>query len=282
MSLEQAYALLLNNKDDSKSHEKYFIYSNLSKAGYNVQPHRKNIQLDEVNIKSTQLNYTKDISMADKCVWRCLFENLNQPTSSKDNNQGTDELYFQTKENMKIIENAIRNQSAVNVMDEGLTYVRGDWQIAIDKVKSRKDCSRKRKMEMYPLPSTSKKISKSHYTTDRFLDVLTYEVDVCNFRAIFDEIQVIQLDQIHCDNVKVSSISDIEFDFDLYLSQPGFKQSDPGPPNFRILIYKSNEPPPTRETIVKAFLKPVVPAPVLVFYVNELMRVSAFLYRISL
>lgn len=282
MSLEQAYALLLNNKHDRSTHEKYFIYSNLSKAGYNVQLHRKHIQLDQGNINSTQLNYTKDISMADKCVWRCLFEDLKQPTSSKDNNQEADELYLKTKENMKNIENAIRNQRAVNVMDEGLIDVRGNWQIAIDKAKSRKDYSRKRKMEMYPLPSTSKKIPQSHYTTDKFLDVLTYEEDVCNFQKIFDQIQVIQLEQITCDDGEDSTISDVEFDFDLYLAQPSFKQSDPGPPNFRILIIKSNEQSPTRETIVKAYLKPAVRAPILVFYVNELMRVSAFLHRISL
>lgn len=284
VSLEQAYALLLNNQHDDKSHEKYFIYSNLSKAGYIVQPHRRHIQVNRGYSNSIPLNWSKVITPADKCVWRCLFEDLKQPTSSKDISQETDELYLKVKQNMKNLEDAIKSQHTLGVIDIGLNDEPDNWQSAIDKVKARKDSSRKRKIEPNPPPppSTSKRISNLEYKTDRFLDVLTYERDVCNFRKIFEEIQVIELDRTHCDNTENSISSDLEFDFDLYLAQSGFKQSDPGAPNFRILIFKSNQQPPTRELIVKAFLRPTVPAPVLVFYINELMRVSAFLYRISL
>lgn len=287
MSLEQAYVLLLNNQHDDMSLEKYFIYSNLSKAGYIVQPHRRHINVNRGgNNNSNQRGWSKDITLADKCVWRCFYEDLKQPrkqpTSSQDISQEVDELYAKVKQNMKNIEDAIKSQRSLRLNDNGSSDESDNWQIAIDKVKTRRECSRKRKLESIPVPSTSKKISKSDLQpTDRFLDVLTYEQDVCSFRKIFDEIQVIQLDR-SCDNVEGSNASDLEFDFDLYAAQPGFKQSDPGPPNFRILIFKSNKPPPTRKLIVKAFLKPTIPAPVLVFYVNELMRVSAFLYRISL
>lgn len=215
--------------------------------------------------------------MADKCVWQCLLEELKQPTSSKDKNH---ELYLKTKENMKTIGDAIKSQSTVKVVEKGLNDESDSWQNVIVKVKT----SRKRKLESDSFPSTSRKMRHSEYTTaatDRFLDVLTYEQDVCNFRTIFEEIQVIQLDQTLCNNIDESTC-DIEFDFDLYKPQSAFKQTDPGAPNFRILIFKSNEEPPTRESIVKAFLKPAVRAPVLVFFMNEFMRASAFLYRISL
>lgn len=272
MSLEQAYALLLTNQLDEKSHERYFIYSNLSKAGYIVQPHRQHIQV----IQKKSIGWAKNITPADKCVWRCLFEDLKQPTSSQDVSQDDNELYLKVKQNMKNIADSIKGQRTV--IDSELNDEADNWQSAIVNVKSRKESSRKRKME----PSTSKKLSKLECTTDKFLDVLTYEQDVCNFRKIFDEIQVIQLDRTYCHHSVDSIQSDLEFDFDLYLARNSFKQSDPGPPNFRILIFKSNKKPPTRELIVNAFLKPTVPAPVLVFYINELMRVSAFLYHISL
>lgn len=281
VSLEQAYALLLNNRDDDKAHEKYFIFSNLSKAGYNVQPHRRYIQVSAGS--STQSWWSRDIATGDKCVWRCLLENLNQPCSSNDVGQeADDEMYLKIQQNMKTIEESIKSQCSQSLGD--LSDDSADsWQSAIATVKGRrKESSRKRKIE----PSTSKKMKSLERTTNHFLDVLTHEQDVCNFRKIFAEIQVIQLDRTQYDNTEEATIEsdhiDVEFDFDLYLTRPNFKQSDPGVPNFRILIFKSNENAPTRELIVKAFRKPAVRAPVLVFYINELMRVSAFLYRISL
>lgn len=282
VSLEQAYALLLNNQHDDKSLEKYFIYSNLSKAGYNVQPHRKHLEPNQGICNAIQLCWSREVSPADKCVWRCLFEDLKQSTSSKDISQGDNELYLKVKQNMKNIEEAIKSQRPLEVNDSGLNDRPDSWQSAIVKVKARKESSRKRKTDSNSLPSTSKKLSKLESTTGRFLDVLTYEQDVCNFRRIFEEIQVIQLEPPNFDNIEDSTTSELEFDFDLYLARPSFKQSDPGPPNFRILIFKSKNEPPKRELIVKTFLKPVVRVPVLVFYINELMRVSAFLYRISL
>lgn len=278
VSLEQAYALLLNNQQhDARANEKYFIYSNLSKAGYIVQPHRQHIQANQENL--IEFSPTKNIAPADKCVWRCLLEDLKQPTSSgNDISQVDHELYLKVKQNMKNIEEAIKNQRSHDVNDNGEEEEADNWQNAIVKVKARRKSSRKRKSEA----STSKRLSELECTTNRFLDVLTYEQDVCNFQKIFDDIQVIQLDRTHCDNTDGSSDSDLEFDFDLYSARSNFKQCDPGPPNFRILIFKSHQQPPIRESIVKAFLKPTVPAPVLVFYINDLMRVSAFIYRISL
>lgn len=276
MSLEQAYTLMLNNKNDRKTHEKYFIYSNLSKAGYIVQPHHDHIP----NLDIPQFSNTKEISMADKCVWQCLYEKLKQTTSSDDNNHQADELYAKIKQNMTLIGEAIRNQSISTVMkvDEGIDDELGNWKNVAVKTTA-KDCSRKRKIDWNAIPSTSKNIQRSEFTTDRFLDVLTHEQDVVNFKTIFRDIQVIELESLSCENVDDICL---EFDFDLYLPQSGFKQTNPGPPNYRILIFKSNEPPATRELICKSFLKPASPAPVLVFYVNEFMRINAFLYRISL
>lgn len=241
-----------------------------------MQPHRQHVQASQGN--SIRLNWTKDITRADQCVWRCLFEDLNQPTSSRDiSHEDDDDLYGKVKQKMINCAEAIKSQHTTEAIDHRLNNDGADnWQSAIVKAKARKESSRKRKME------PSKKSSKVECTTDRFLDVLTYEQDVCNFKKIFEEIQIIQLDRTHCDNCTDSTNLDFKFDFDLYSPRHSFKQSDPGPPDFRILILKSDREPPTRELIVKAFLKPVVPTSVLVFYINELMRVSAFLYRISL
>ncbi|XP_037045176.1 uncharacterized protein LOC119080737 [Bradysia coprophila] len=275
VSLEQAYVLLLNNQHDDKSHEKYIIFSNLTKAGYIVQPHRGHIQ-ESVGSSC----WSREITPADKCVWRCLLQNVEQPSSREDMDQEyDDQLYLKIQQNMKTIEEAIKCQQSHSFVDLSSNNEADSWQNAITTVKGRNASKRKRKLQA----TTSKKKTNLGHTTNHFLDVLTHERDVCNFRNIFDEIQVIQLDQTHCDNnVDTTIESDVEFDFDLYLARPNFKQSDPGVPNFRILIFKSNEKPPTRNLIVKAFLKPTVRAPVLVFYINELMRVSAFLYRISL
>lgn len=280
VSLEQAYALLLNNQHDYMSHEKYFIYSSLSRAGYNVQPHRRHIQMSDGS--SSQNSSFGDITPADKCVWRWLFQSLKQPILNEVIAEvNDDQLYLKVEDNMKNIQEAIKSQHSHSLVDPSSNEEENTWQNAVASVKGRKKSTKKRKFQ----PTTSKKVTLGRSTND-FLDVLTHEKDVCSFQKIFDEIQVIQLDRTHCDNDSdektTTESSDVEFHFDLYLTRPNFKQSDPGVPNFRILIFKLSEKPPTRDFIVQALLKPTVRTPVLVFYVNEVMRVSAFLYRISL
>lgn len=272
VSLQQAYCLLLGGVDCMAA-ETYFVYSTLMRSGFVAElfdeandrrPATKNHRFDGKNRSDKE---------AVRCIWKCyeLLESGKIAASG-----GKNELVRQTFESMVRIANRIRNQDGIVAEDDEEDDDAWDTNIVAPKRKPQ---------------ANQRRDSTNEYRAKPLLDALMLgdtSAGMTRFRNLFDDIQMIKITIAPNELKKTTENSartqppPLRFDFDMFVASSKFRKSEPGWPDYRIIVRKSEDGPPCRRAIVQAFLRQQFRARILVVFVSGAMAMQAFGYEFSL
>lgn len=237
------------------------------KAGYILELFNKE------NDKKQPIEYSKEIQLtpSDATAWQCLKVLLNPDTSSVDEN---DELYQKTKQSMKELADKIKTPSVHFENEPSTSNTNDDWLLSnkIDMKRKLKDKCDTSKCKKFKLDLNSE------FKAEPYLDILLDDPNVHKFSKIFSKIQTIQLTEV--DFSESSTQTNLNFQFDLYVANSNFKKSDPGQPNYRVIVLE--DAVPTRQSIVQLYLTQSFRAPILVIFVNDVKSMQAFLYKFTI
>lgn len=254
MSLEQAYCLLLGI--NHLSAEAYFVYSNLTRAGYVVELHDPSRSFDRL----TDFKDAKE-DTTQKCVWTCLEQLL---TRSDKPLQSSDMQLRETAASMQTIADQIRNPSQQLRTEPLESNPISTWNAR---------------------PSRKRPRSKSpprEHRAEPFMDILFEEPNehLRLFRDTFAQLQVIQLSPLDLADSS-DDLNQAEITFDLFAGNAEYRKSSPGPPSFRVVVCSKSQGVPTRQSIFRLYEKQAFRTPIMVALVNEMMGMQAYVYVMS-
>uniref|UniRef100_A0A182Y2I9 tRNA_int_end_N2 domain-containing protein n=1 Tax=Anopheles stephensi TaxID=30069 RepID=A0A182Y2I9_ANOST len=242
VSIEQGYSLFLGHPE-TLTLEEYQIYSMLVRASYYV------LRYDPARRYSAGQS---DVPSAEeRCVWRNLFEMLNQ---SNPRDGGTipkedSKLYETVKRSMKKYSNIIRKPPQ--------SY-----------------------QEQYRDEPASKRQRSENTATKRENDGFKR---IEQFRRMFDRFDIVRslIDEGSSDIVEPEGESTLRLAFDLFATESQtFKKSLPPLPIARIIVRRSSQPMPHFTEVQRLFGQQKTPIPLMLMLVSESLSVHCFLYDI--
>ena len=227
-------------------------------------------------------SYKKELNSNEICVWKCLTDKLNRRPAKvnvDDFNNIDNEQYIKIKQSMDLFADDIKMQRNKNNMTADVTH----WKTRIvTKRKSDKDTNSRIEPKRF---KSSVGISvPEEYKADKFLDILLHqESNVKNFQEIFEEIQIIKLTNSDRDSSsRIGQDDKLEFTFDLYLPVTNYKRTNPGVPNYRIVVINVEiQKCPTRQAICDLYFRQNFRSPIIVILVNQMKTFQAFIYGFS-
>lgn len=266
--MEQAYSLFINDNNYLSSYsntelltiQEYLVYSHLMRAGYIIRKYDLiNDKNNYINIEDNNrkpITYKNDIilSESEQNVWHYLHE-LND--NCNNNKQQINKIISNTKlysENIRAFNEIKEYFQFPNLIDKPIIKCDDEEDSKDKSFKFNEKCIVKKKDDMdddYEIPEKKLKLEdpsvlnvtkKQQPLNQNYLDILLDEEDCLEFDNIFKKLQIIELKEMitiddETDSDAVESLP--KFNFDLYSSNyNNFKKSQPGIPNYRIIILK--------------------------------------------
>lgn len=216
MSIEQAYAIFLNQRNEIGM-EEYVVYSYLTRLGYNVNVHDPVID----HQKYTLAEKRKKINNEDEMIWNVLFEKLNLPFS-QDFVKNEQDIYLKTKSDFH------KNFTAISGSHED--EINGDNSQLTSENKMSDEPPLKK------LKSSSSCSDEHHKQDSNFLDILKTELEYLTHKQIFQKFSYV----FRKDFNESSSIDDnkkLKFNFDVFIQSSHFKRTEQLA-NYRLIILR--------------------------------------------
>lgn len=282
VSLQQAYALLLGS---TVTAEAYFVYSNLMRAGYVAELHDRANDRHQPSAPAAPSNF-RDARKAKQqsrqytqCVWKCyaLLQSNRLASVAADSK---DPMLKSIAAAMNAIADKIRSPvfEAFGVSnatsDDDDNEVDNGWNVqAVDLKRNPKESPQKN-------APTSKE-----YPAELFLDrnlIADQSPEMGRFQNVFRTIRTIEISSSYTQNRdRQTDEQGLRFDFDLFIATSSFRKSDPGQPDYRIVVRKSTDGVPSRRAILQTFLRQSHRARILVVFVSGAMSMQAYSYTFA-
>lgn len=213
VSLERAYNLFIRKSTDSAdcgkmTKEEYAVYSHFMRNGYTIQEYTP--ETKGMNRASEKPDPS---SQTQQCIWSYLFELLGQQqhATKRSNVERTSETYERVKTSMDNIISEFRSPNA-----------------------KQESVPQKRKWEDSESTSEERHTENQYFGTES-LNAFMIGDERKNFRKVFDQIDVIQLNSGELTETDPSEM--LHFSFDLW-TDVIYKKSDCLEPNYRIVVLR--------------------------------------------
>lgn len=262
--------------------EAYFVYSNLMRAGYVAELHDPANDQRWPSPPAVPANFRdareakRQSQRYTKCVWQC-YELLQSDRLDSVAADSSDELLKTTAVAMSAIADKIRNPADVTDIpsDDDVDEQDHGWNAqAVELKRKPKECAQKSKAP----------ISKE-YPAELFLDhilIADQSPEMERFQNVFRTIRTVEISASHAPNRdRQTAETALRFDFDLFIATSSFRKSDPGQPDYRIVVRRSTDGVPSRRTILQTFLRQSHRARILVVFVSGAMSMQAYSYTFA-
>ncbi|XP_055532449.1 uncharacterized protein LOC129722761 [Wyeomyia smithii] len=247
VSMEQAYVLFLGYPD-SLDLEEYLVYSMLMRTGFYL------LKFDANRIYQSHDDSSKTLDEYSKCVWRNLYDMLNQPNPLLEETENSLDLeqYNDIRRSMLSFGNKIMSPTKPEVFEQSKS-------------------KRKR-------VNSDHETNVSHDIKDTTEQ--SYECKLKQFSDLFESFDVIKSSLVNLPTDENEESSQLKLSFDMFTADGSvFRKSFPPAPEHRILVSRSNQPLPTAGEIGRLFQgQPEPLVPILMFRVSDTLSLSCFLY----
>lgn len=266
--------------------EAYFVYSTLMRAGYVAELH------DSANDRrpqqaATTVNF-RDAKAAkleqqqfNNCVWQCyaLLQTNQLATVAA---SCTDEMLKSTALAMSACADRIRKPEAGDATSDATSEGDDDEEDVSDSGWNVQPVELKRKSKenaSIKAPANSKE-----YPAELFLDrhlIADRSAEMVRFQNVFRTIRTINI--THSKQPSGSHCAELalRFDFDLFIATSSFRKSNPGQPDYRVIVRRSADGVPSRRAILQTFLRQSYRSRILVVFVSAAMTMQAYSYTFA-